>query len=475
MKKKKDYLLLIVLMPLFIYMLLTWFVPAGNFSGGEFVKGEVSSLGLYGLFSAPVTGFTVLAQNVIFLLCVGGFYGVLNKTGVYQNLVDNLAKENKKVLLIVSVMVFALISSLFGGTMFVFSSSSSLFGGVMMTFLLFPLFITVLVKSGYSKVSSIAATVGSTLIGTLASTTGNLGFLKNYLNMEPKAYIIYNIIMLIVLVFLLCMFIIIKDKKEDNKKESIKDIPLYEVSKDNKKSSVPLIIILAVTIILIVMGGYNWDISYGFKGFANFHEWLVERELFGTNIFTRLFGNFSEIGAFSINDVSAIIVIMSLIIAWVYSVKDSFVSFINGAKEMLLPSIYIVLASVIFTQVLTTNSSIYATIINPIIKISKDFNVFTGTLTGIVGSFFFNDSLYLVNGLYGVISAFDATKLPLIVNVLQSTFGIMMFVLPVSILLVGGLKYLNVSYKEWIKYIWIFMLQAFAISVIGNVILSMII
>ena len=113
MKKKKDYLLLIVLIQLFVYALLTLFVPTGVFSGGEFVKDEVSSLGFYGLFSASVTSFSVLAQNVIFLLCVGGFYGVLNKTGVYQNIVDSLAKENKKVLLVITVILFALISSLF--------------------------------------------------------------------------------------------------------------------------------------------------------------------------------------------------------------------------------------------------------------------------------------------------------------------------------------------------------------------------
>ena len=142
---------------------------------------------------------------------------------------------------------------------------------------------------------------------------------------------------------------------------------------------------------------------------------------------------------------------------------------------MLLPSIYVVLASVIFTQMLIANGNISMTLISPILKLFKDFNVFTGTLAGIVGSFFYNDSLYMINGLYGIINTFDATRLPLIVNVFQSTFGIMMFVLPVSILLVGTLKFLNVSYKEWIKYIWIFLLQVFAISVIGNVILSMII
>ena len=476
MEKKKNYsLLLIVLIPLLVYALLTAFVPTGTFAG-EFTKGDISSLGLYGLFSSFITSFSVLAQNIFFLLCVGGLYGVLNKTGVYQNIVDYFSKENKKIILIVTVIIFALLSSLFGGTMFVFSTASTLFGGAMITFMLLPFFVTVLMRAGYSKVSSLAATVGATLIGTMASTTGNLAFFKNYLSLDPKNYMLYDIILLIVLMFLLCMFIITKDKKE-GKKAAVKDIPLFEVSKDNKRSIVPLTIILVILLLLLVLGGYNWEASYGLKFFTNLHEKIVGIELFKTSVFTWLFGNFSQIGIFSINEACVIVFISSLIIAWVYSVKlsDFIESFKNGAKEMLIPSVYIVLASVVFTQVLTTNSNITATVINPIIKMFKDFNVFSGTLTGIVGSFFYNDSLYLINGLYGFISTFDAVKLPLIVNVLQSTFGVMMFVLPVSVLLVGGLRYLNISYKEWIKYIWIFLLQVFAISIIGNVILSMII
>ena len=108
MEKKKDYSLLkIVLIPLLIYMVLTWFIPTGNFSGGEFVKGEVTSLGIYGLFSAPVYSFAVFAQYLVLILCIGGFYGVLNKTGAYQHLVDSISKKDKVALLIVSVAVIS--------------------------------------------------------------------------------------------------------------------------------------------------------------------------------------------------------------------------------------------------------------------------------------------------------------------------------------------------------------------------------
>lgn len=464
MDKKKEYSLLkIVLIPLFIYLVLTWFIPTGSFSGGEFVKGEVSSLGLYGLFSAPVYSFAVFAQYIILILCVGGFYGVLNKTGAYQSIVDSISKKNKTCLLIFSVIIFALLSSLFGETMLVF--------------ILLPFFISVLCKAGYDKVSSMAATIGSTLIGMVASTSGNLAIYKNYFNLEPKSFILYNIILLIILMFLLCMFIITKDKKEKGRKELIKDIPLYESVRGNKKSVAPLVIVLVISVLLIVLGGYNWFYSYGVKLFTELHEKITGIELFKVSIFPRIFGNFSEIGYFSNYDISAVLVISSIVISWLYSIKfNEFIdSFKKGAKEMLLPGVYVILASIIFAQVVTASGNISITISNSILKLFKDFNVFSGTLAGIAGSFFYNDFLYLMNGLYGIVSTYEVGNMPFILSVFQSTFGVMMFVLPVSVLLIGGLKYLNISYKEWIKYIWKFLLQVFVISVIGNIILSMII
>ena len=176
MEKKKDYsLLLIVLIPIILYMLLTMFIPTGSFAG-EFTKGEISSFGIYGVFSSFIASFSVLAQNIFFLLCVGGLYGVLNKTGAYQKIVDSVSEKSKIGLLVITVLLFSIISSIFGGSMFVFSTSSTLLGGAMIAFMLLPFFVSVLIKAGYSKVSSMAATVGSTLIGVIASTCGNLAF-----------------------------------------------------------------------------------------------------------------------------------------------------------------------------------------------------------------------------------------------------------------------------------------------------------
>ena len=462
MEKEKKYSLLKVIgIAFLLYVVLTWFIPTGNFSGGQFVKGETAPLGLYGIFTAPIYSFAVFAQYIVLILCIGGFYGVLNKTGVYQKIVSSLASKNKTKFLVATIIIFSLVTSILGETM--------------MVFVLLPFFIAILLKMGYDRLSSLSATVGGGLIGMVASICGNMAIYKNYFGLEPKVFVLFNIIMLLILVFLLSMFILSKNSKKSVKNE---DIPLFEVVKNNKKSSLPLIIILSVLVLLLLLGLFNWYYAFGIDVFSKFHEKLMSIELFKTSIISKIFGDFSEIGYFSNYDVSAILLVSSVIISWVYSIKfnDFIDSFKDGAKKMLLPGVYVVFASLIFSQIVTSNAgNISLTISNFILGLFKDFNILTGTFTGIIGSFFYNDYLYLMNGLYGAISLYNTSMMPFILAVFQSMFGIMMFILPVSITLIGGLKYLNISYKEWIKYIWKFLLQIFIVSIIGCIILSMII
>lgn len=460
--EKKDYNLLKVIgIAFLLFVVLSWIIKSGSFSGSEFTVGDITPVGLYGIFSAPIYSFAVFAQYFILILCIGGFYGVLNKTSVYQRIIEFFTKKSKIGFLIGSVITFALITSFFGETM--------------MVFVLLPFFVTVLFKMGYNKVVSLASTVGASLIGMIASVTGNLAIYKNYFNLDGNTNILFNVIMLMILVFLLIMYIIPKTK--DTTKSS-KDIPLYLEEKDNKKSVVPLVIILCFVTILLVLGLYNWYYSFNISLFNDLYEWISGITLFNIDIFTKVFGEVLQIGYFTNYDLCAILVISSFIVAWVYNIKlsDFIDSFKNGAKEVLIPAIYVVLASTIFSQIVTSSSgNISLTISNFFLNLSNSFNIFTGIITSMFGSFFYNDYLYLMNGLYSKLSLYDINDMPLILNVFQSIHGLMMMILPVSITLVFGFKYMNVSYKEWFKFIWKFLIQLFAIIIIGNIILSMII
>lgn len=459
MEKKKYGLFKIIGIAFLLYVILTWIIPVGSFYGSEFQAGETNPVGLYGIFTSPIYGLAIFIQYLILILCVGGFYGVLNRTGSYQKIINFFEKKDRTKFIVSTIIIFSLITSLLGETM--------------MVFLLLPFFVTVLLKMGYSKITSILAIIGGSFIGTIASISGNFAIYKNYFNLESNLFIVYNVILLAIFVFLLSMFII--SKKE--KKVKNENIPLYENIRNNK-SCVPLIIILSFLLILLFLGLFNWYYAFNIDVFETLYEKLTTIELFGTQIIGKIFGVFSPIGSFSNYDMSAILIIFSIIIGWIYSIKfDDFIdSFKNGVKQIIVPGIYVVFASVIFSLVVTaSDGNISLTISNFILGKSNDFNIVTGVLTGTIGSFFYNDYLYLLNGLHDIISLYNTNMLPFILSVFQSMFGIMMFVLPVSMILVGGLKYLDISYKDWIKYIWKFLVQIFIISIIGCIIVSMIV
>ena len=44
--------------------------------------------------------------------------------------------------------------------------------------------------------------------------------------------------------------------------------------------------------------------------------------------------------------------------------------------------------------------------------------------------------------------------MPLLALMGQTMYGTAMLIAPTSLLLLAGLNYVNVSYKDWLKYIW---------------------
>ena len=69
---------------------------------------------------------------------------------------------------------------------------------------------------------------------------------------------------------------------------------------------------------------------------------------------------------------------------------------------------------------------------------------------------------------------YDNTLLyPKIVLILQFMHGLVMFVAPTSILLISGLAYFKISYKEWLQYIWKFLIKALLISIVVLIIMML--
>ena len=480
-KNNKYELLKVLGISFLIFAVLTWIIPTGSYNGKTFTGGKTDPVGLYGLFLDPLYSFGIFVQYMVVFLAIGGLYGVLNKTGAYSKMVEGIAKsfeKRKKIFLVISIVLFACLSALIGSqvTLFIFV----------------PFVIALLMTLGYDKITSLAATVGAILVGIVGSIYGNSVVFKSFLGMNANNGVVYRLIFFVIVTTLYVLFVIKNNKsleleknevfektkrgrKKKNdivsleKKEEVKtiDIPLYS-KRDENKSIIPLAIILGLLAAIVFAGMFNWYYTFEIDFFDSIYETLMSFKVGEIAIFAQVFGDLPRIGSFGNYDLAAILLVTSVIIGWVYGNKsDQFIDgFVKGAKEMLLPAIYVMLASIIFAVMVNSNSNISATISNFLFSLSKEFNVFVVSFVGIAGSYFFNDFPYLLNVIYGVLADFDAIVYPVIPLILNATYGLAMLVLPVSITLIAGLKYMNVSYKNWVKYIWKFLCIVFVILIL---------
>lgn len=468
--KKKYSLLLAIMVSLLLVTVLSWIIPSGSYYYGTFNKGDIVPLGLGDLFKIPLWTFSTIFQFSLIFLIIGGFYGVLNKTGVYDNLVENIVKKFKKkshLFVIITVVILALLSSLVGWTTYLF--------------LLVPFFVTVLLKLGYGKCTSLLSTVGALFAGVVGSTYSFEinGYINYYLSLDLHAGIIYKIVLFILTVGLLLLFVLKIAKKED--KVEIDAIPLYEENKKDKKSVWPLAIVTILGIIIYLVGTYSWNDMFGISFFTDVYTAIKEATISGYPLFANVLGTITEMGYWSMQDVNITIILMSLLIGWIYSIKlkDIANAFVKGAKEMLPTFIYATLANILIVILMNSNTGqfINYTIMNFLFTLTEGFNALAYGLGVLVDSFVVNYFPYLSSDVLNpAITVYkDATVYPIIGLVTQAVYGLTMFILPTSLVLISGLAYLNISYKEWFKYIWKFLLFLIGLIVLVVLIASLLI
>ena len=459
--KTKD-LLKVLGISFLVVVLLSWIIPAGIYSSGKFTSlGQTVPIGLYDIFRTPLLSLATFIQYGLLLLVIGGFYGVLNKTQVYSKLINNIVKKwNKKknIFLIITIVLFALLTSLMGT--------------LNLVFVLVPFFTAILLKLGYSKITAFASTVGSMLFGQIGCILGFdiWGYLTYFFDVNMTTMLAARIILFIIITVLLVL--LINKKSKDDSKEN--EIPLYEEN-TSKKGVIPLIIISILTFVFLFIGLYNWESAFGIDIFTSLDETIMSSEIGGYPFLSNLLGTVSVIGSFNNYDLMCVLIISSLIIGWIYSVrvKDMLIGFKDGAKQMLLPALYALLSCTIFASVLNMSSGNFViTIIDKFISGSEKFSLLGTIGSGLVSSFAYNDFYYVLYNLYCVFSLYDASTIPIIALIFQTMYGIVMVIAPTSIFLLAGLSYLDIPYKEWAKYIWKFLLIILAVVVIVLFILT---
>ena len=497
----KRNLLKVIGISFFIFVILSWIIPVGTYTSGKLSTAGIDPVGLGDLFNKPISAVVTFALYGVVFAVIGGFYGVAEETGALEKVISKMSKkfegkENK--FLVLTIVLFILLSSLTGL--------------IIPLFVLVPLFAYVLFKLNFDKITVMASTVGSLLLGSVASTYGfNIsGYTKNLLSLDMNFEIVPKLIILVLLILLFSLWTIknskkvvkkveVKESKKDEEKKEVKKLEksspkkaaprkssakkttkkttrksntkalavIPDVLKVGKKDHIKgtaFVIVFVLMLLVAFLGMYNWYYSFGIDVFSKAHEAVIGVKIKDFAIFENLLGGISQFGYWSNIEFASLLIVTSMIIAFVYklSVDEYIESFIAGMKKWLPTAIYSTLASVILVILYQSLQGGSGTIVNTIsAKIFDLVDGFNPIITGVssfVGSFFLNDLYYLLVTLSSFVSGYKGTDLNVAGLVIQSVYGIAMMIFPTSVILISGLSLFDVSYKDWIKYIWKFVL-----------------
>lgn len=517
----------IVLATLLVFVLLTWILPAAYYSSGYVEQGRMQ-MGLFDLFSYPITALSYFGYIAIFMLVVGGFYGILGQTGAYRNLLDKLAtsfKKRGKLTISIIIVLIAIVTSICGLQL-----------GLI---IFFPFIISLILLMGYDKIVAALTVVGSTMIGIIGTTFAysNTSVIMSTLSLKITSNILVKVIILVLGLTLLIfntiryMKIVEKRNKEEKakaskikkaeKKEEIETKSVKKSTKDTKTSKTsktrvaaskkteevkvvkeekkeekldskiadyvpkdnksknkawPLVVIFSLIFIVMVLSFISWTGAFNNSMFEKATTSVTSFKVFGFPLFAKILGNVNPFGNWNLTELSAVLFIASLLLMIIYKIKfsDGLQAFITGAKRALEPAVLVLL---IYTGlVIVTYHPFQLVIYKFLFGFTKGFNIITSTFAAIIASVFNADPLYTFQSVLPYLSSLVSNKstYAIIGVVYQAMYGVTMLIAPTSIVLMSVLSYLGISYKEWFKRIWQLLLELIILLLIIFTILVLI-
>lgn len=462
---KKTGLFKIIMFMLLGIVVITWLVPAGYFNAGELSDLGKYSIGFFDFFQLffSTVEFQYFVQIFVFLVSVGALYGVLAKTGKYRAWLERIANNLKGKEFLFLVIVSILIAGL-----------TSAFNYGLLLFIFVPLISSIILLMGYDKVTACLATIGSMLIGTIGSTTSYnmVGIVNEQLGGNFTTGLAFKLAMLVFGLAALILYFY-KAKKVKPTEEILASDMFIGEKISNKYPVFPIMIVFGLLFVLLVLGCTSWESSFGITAFADMHATIMDVKIGDYPIVANILGTISAFGEWNLAQMSVMCVLAAILLGKVYRLSFSqvFDEMGNGAKKMLAPTMLVVLAySVVY---FAGNTMFYPTIANFILNATEGFNVFFSTITMFLGSLLHVDMLYVANYVIPQIAA-QGASVPVTALLIQGIYGLTMFVAPSSALLVLGLGYLGISYKEWLTKTWKLIVSLIVI-VLAAIILAMII
>ncbi len=219
---KKYNIIKVVLVTILILVFLTWLLPAASFSSEYTEQGRIQ-MGLFDLFNYPITALSYFGYISLYIIMIGGFYGILYKIPAYRTLLDKIsssfAKKSKVVIPIMILLIAVLVS---------------VCGLQLGLLLFFPFIASIILLMGYDKIVVALTLAGSTAVG-LAGTTyaySNVSILNSLLQTELNDNMGVKVLVLVLGLALLIINTLMYMKKSGIVKREEKIVEKIEVKVD---------------------------------------------------------------------------------------------------------------------------------------------------------------------------------------------------------------------------------------------------
>lgn len=425
---------------------LTWIVPAGQYQmvenellgkltpiAGTYTQVATTPQGLIDVILAPIQGFydptTNQARSIdvaLFVLIIGGFFGVVNKTGAIESGIYQITQrmQGKELWMIPTLMaIFAL-----GGTIFGMSEETIPF---------YTLVIPIMIAARFDSITGVAVVMIGAGIGVLGSTINPFATIiaSNAAQISFTEGIGLRVVMLI-LGYLLCATYVMRyaqrvrlDPKNSfvYKDKQANEAHFLHTSSQENHCALNLQQKLVLMVLVITFAIMIWGVS-----FANW--WMGE--------------------------ISGLFLIAAIVAGIVAKLGEEQIgiSFVEGAKELLGVAIIIALARGIV--VIMDNGNISHTLLHYAQGLISDLPpvLFVNAIYWAEAALAFlipssSGLAVLSMPVMAPLADFNQVPRELVVTAFQAASGLPNLVTPTSAVVMGGIALGRVSYINWLKFI----------------------
>ncbi len=441
---------------LFILLILvaaaTWIIPAGAYQrqgeeetpiAGTYAPVEQQPQGVGDVLLASFEGFYDAVDVALFILMVGGFLGVVMKTGAIDAGVANVIRllGGKEILLIPVLMVL-------------FSLGGTSFGMWEETMAFYPLLIPVFAAAGYDALVGIAVVLLGSGTGVLASTVNPFatGIAAGFAGVSLGEGLILRVVMLVVMDAAAVWFVMAYARKvrAHPEKSLVADLPQKfsgkrggETPTLNGKRKIVLVI-FTVTFLVMVYGVIPFD-DIG-APLPALGWWFPE--------------------------LSALFMASGMIIGLIYGMgeQETLDAFVAGAADLIGVGFIIGVSRGITTLMnggMITDTVLYwgeraldgagsVTFILLVYLIYLPLSILIPSSSGLAT---------LSVPIMAPLGEFAGIGGALIITAFQSASGLVNLITPTAAVVMGGLAFGNVPYDRWVRFIWKLILIFFLLTV----------